>query len=83
MTNIEIEIMMTAGCTKEEAKKHLKNGSLIFEDFEENYEDYAKEWEYDEDELKKLKEMVDNKKPMADWDIVKYNDKTYYIEYAL
>lgn len=31
----EIKLLMLDRCTKSEAEKHLKNGSTIFEDFEE------------------------------------------------
>ena len=39
----QIEILMEDRCTKSEAEKHLKNGTTIFEDFEEN----CPHWEED------------------------------------
>ena len=42
----QIEILMEDRCTKSEAEKHLKNGTTIFEDFEENFDKYMKEWKY-------------------------------------
>ena len=41
---MEIEILMEDRCTKSEAEKHLKNGTIIFEDFEENFDKYMEEW---------------------------------------
>ena len=45
MTNIEI--LKMDGCTESEAKKHLKNGTTVFEDidFEKNLEIYRDEWD--------------------------------------
>ena len=42
----QIEILMEDRCTKSEAEKHLKNGTTIFEDFEENFDKYMEEWKY-------------------------------------
>ena len=43
---MEIEILMEDRCTKSEAEKHLKNGTIIFDDFEENFDKYMEEWKY-------------------------------------
>ena len=48
MTNIEV--LKMDGCTRAEAEKHLKNGTTIFEDFEENFDKYMEEWSFDEEE---------------------------------
>lgn len=31
----EIEILMEDGCTREDAKRHLEVGTIVYEDFEE------------------------------------------------
>lgn len=79
----EIELLMMDRCTKSEAEKHLKNGSTIFEDFEENIESYFDEWNIEEEDKDEYRKMVMNKIPVRDWGIVKDNGKTYYIMYAL
>ena len=40
----QIEILMEDRTTKSEAEKLLKNGTTIFEDFEENFDNYMEEW---------------------------------------
>lgn len=79
----EIEILMMDGCTKAEAEKHLKNGSVVFEDFEECFEIYMEEWGIDEDELPIYKNMIESKKPITDWGIVNDEGKTFYISYVV
>ena len=78
----EIEILMQDRCTKSEAEKHLNNGTIIFEDFEENFDFYMKELECDE-EKERYKKMIDTKAPIADWGVVEYDGHTYYIMYVL
>lgn len=85
----KIEILMEDRCTKSEAEKHLKNGTTIFEDLEENLQKYISEWDYLNDPndditfTEKVKKMVESKKPMDDWGIVEKDGKTYYIMYVL
>ena len=79
----EIEILMQDRCTKSEAEKHLKDGTIIFEDFEENLESYLDEWDIEEEDREPYRKMVTDKIPVADWGIVEQDGKTYYIEYAL
>ena len=82
----QIEILMEDRCTKSEAEKHLKNGTIIFEDFEENLDSYIKEFS-DEDvigfEEESFRKMVETKKPLSDWGVVEKDGKTYYIMYVL
>ena len=82
----QIEILMADRCTRAEAEKHLNNGTVIFEDFEENLDSYIKEFS-DEDivgfDEESFHQMVDTKKPLADWGIVEQDGKTYYIMYCL
>ena len=87
---MEINILIKDGCTKLEAEKHLKNGTTIFEDFEENFDKYMEEWKsccYDEEEYIKMvedyKKMIRTKEPVADWGVVKADGETYYIQYVL
>lgn len=80
---LEIKILMEDGCTASEAEKHLKNGTIIFDDFEENIETYLDEWDIDEEDREGYKKMITSKIPTRDWGIVEKDGKTYYIEYAL
>ena len=86
----QIEILMEDRCTKSEAEKHLKNGTTIFEDFEENFDKYMEEWKYlaeDEEEYNNMVEsyrnMIETGEPVTDWVVVKLEGKTYYIQYVL
>lgn len=79
----EIELLMLDRCTKSEAEKHLKNGSTIFEDFEENIESYLDEWNIEEEDKDEYRKMITDKIPARDWGIVEDNGKTYYIMYVL
>ena len=79
----EIELLMLDRCTKSEAEKHLKNGSTIFEDFEENIESYLNEWNIEDEDKNEYRKMVIDKIPVRDWGIVEDNEKTYYIMYVL
>lgn len=79
----DIEILMQDGCTRSEAEKHLQRGSAVIGDLEEHLEEYISEWELDEDEREKVKEMIRTKKPMTDWGIVQDGGKSYYIAYCL
>ena len=80
----EIEILMEDGCTREDAKRHLEVGTVVYEDFEEHIEDYLKELcRGDEDFEEELKKMVETKEPVPDWGIVELDEKTYYIMYCL
>ena len=87
---MEIEILMEDRCTRAEAEKHLKNGTTIFEDFEENFDKYMEEWKYlaeDEEEYNNMVEsyrnMIETGEPVTDWGVVKLEGKTYYIQYVL
>lgn len=79
----EIEILMMDGCTKAEAEKHLKNGSVVFTDFEEHFDDYVKEYNIEEEEISTYRKMIDEKVPAIDWGIVEKGGKTYCIMYVL
>lgn len=79
----EIKILMADNCTKSEAEKHLKDGTIIYEDLEENLDVYLKE--YDDEEFTALiKDMIKKKDGHAiGWGVVEENGKTYYINYVL
>lgn len=79
----EIEILMKDSCTRSEAEKHLNNGTIIFDDFVENFDSYMKEWDCDEEEKEMYKRMIDSKIPAMDWGVVDLDGKTYYIMYVL
>lgn len=86
----EIEILIEDRATKAEAEKLLKNGTTVFEDFEENFELYMDEWKSgfsDEEDYKKMvsdyKKMIETGEPATDWGVVKLDGKTYYIQYVL
>ena len=79
----QIEILMEDRCTKSEAEKHLKNGTTIFDDFEENFESYLDEWDIEEEEREAYRKMIETGNPVTDWGFVKVDGKTYYIQYVL
>ena len=79
----EIEILMSDRCTRAEAEKHLKNGTIIFEDFEENLESYLDEWDIEEEDRDEYRKMVKEKIPVKDWGVVEEDGKIYYIMYVL
>lgn len=81
----DIEILMMDGCTENESKRRLKNGTTVFEgeDFEKHFESYMDEWGIDEEERTEYKAMIDEKKPATDWGIVQHEGKTWYIMYVL
>ena len=83
---MEINILIKDGCTKSEAEKHLKNGTTIFEDFQENLDSYIKEFSDEETvgfDEKSFHKMVETKNPLSDWGVVEKDGKTYYIMYVL
>ena len=86
----DIDIIMLDGCTKSEAKNHLKNGTTVYNDFEENFDLYMDEWRsscVDEEEYTQMvdgyKKMIETGEPVTDWGVVKENGKAYYIQYVL
>ena len=79
----QIEILMEDRCTKSEAEKHLKNGTTIFDDFEEKCESYLDEWDIEEEEREAYRNMIETGIPATDWGVVKLEGKTYYIQYVL
>lgn len=79
----EIAILMEDHCTKAEAEKHLKNGTVVYPDFEENFDLYMNEWDADEEDIEMYRKMIENGKAAPDWGVVKYEQKTYYIQYVL
>lgn len=79
----EIAILMLDHCTKFDAEKHLKNGTVIYSDFEECFDEYINGWDFDNDYVEDLRNMVKTHKRVDGWSIVNYNGKTYYIEYVL
>lgn len=79
----QIEILMKDGCTKSEAEKFIKQGTTIYTDFEENFDDYMVEWYASEEDIEKYKQMIDTKIPATDWGVVEEDNKVYYIAYVL
>lgn len=79
----QIEILTLDGCTKLEAEKHLKNGTVIFTDLAENLESYLDEWNIEAEDRDEYHRMVNDKIHARDWGIVEDSGKTYYIMYVL
>lgn len=83
-TKREIEILMAAGRTKNDAERA---NCIIYEDLGENVEKYCEEWEYlnneEENCTEKIRKMVKTGIPAEDWGIAKLNNKIYYIQYIL
>ena len=80
-----VEILMMDGCTKSEAEKHLKNGTIVFdgEDFENNFYNYMNEWEIGVEDIPSYEIMIKERNPIEDWGIVEHDGKTFYIMYVL
>lgn len=85
----EIKILMEDGFTKSEAEKALKNGYIIYDDLEENFDKYMNEWKsgFDEDDYLKMvddfKKMITTGVTVRDWSIVIFEGKKYYIQACL
>lgn len=86
MTEMEkVEILLAdsrSRKTRKEAEKALKNGTIIFEDFEENLERYLDDWGVEEDDREEYREMVRTGKPMEGWGVAENRSETYYIMYV-
>lgn len=78
-----IKILMLDHCTKSEAEEHLIKGSVVFDDLAERLDEYSLQWGLDTDEVDILKRMIKTNIPPADWGVVEFEDKTYYIQYVL
>lgn len=88
MTMTDLEILMLDYCTKEEAEKHLKNGTQVFEaaDFENNFKlyfDIDENDENDEEIIKRFEAMFSGGKPANDFGVVEAEGKKWYIAYVL
>lgn len=84
-TEKSMEIIMEDRHTKKEAVAYLCNGTIIYEkeEFGKFFEQYMGEWDCDEEERAEYKKMIENNKPVFDWGIVNYENKTYFIDYVL
>ena len=80
---LNVEILVKDGCTRSEAENHLKNGTVIFDDFEENFNTYMEEWNCSPEQAAAYKDMVNTKNPVPDWGVVKVDSCTFYIMYSL
>lgn len=64
----EIEILMQDNCTRSEAEKHLKMGTVIYEDLtEETLEGYLDDWLVEEEYREEFRKMVKEGIPAKDW----------------
>lgn len=79
----KIKILMADGNTESEAIKCLKKDTVIYEDFEKYFDDYASDLCLSDSEIEIYKKMIETKKPVEDWAIVEEEGKTYYIQYGL
>ena len=84
-TEKDLLIIMEDGRTKSEAVDHLSNGTVVYEknDFAKFFNQYMDEWDCDEEERAEYKKMIENNKPVFDWGVVDYENKTYFIDYVL
>lgn len=80
--NNDIEILMFDGCSRKEAERFLKNGTIIIDDFEESFDSYMIEWDIDADVQEEYRKMIETKTPLTDWGIVSKDNKIYYIMYV-
>lgn len=81
----EIKILMENGSTRSEAEKHLKNGTIIFDeqDLKDNFDFYMDERCVEDEEKEKYRKMLETHEPVADWGVVENDGTYYYIEYVL
>ncbi len=81
----DLEILMMDNCTKAEAEKHLKNGTVVFDgkDFENNFDSYMDELGIEEEYRSEYEAMINEKKPVSDWGVVEHKVGTWYIMYVL
>lgn len=81
----KVNILMSDGDTRLEAKKHLTAGTIIIEsnDFEKNLESYLDELGLRDEDVKGIEDMIINDKPLPDWGVAYYNGLKYYILYFL
>lgn len=88
----DINILIADNCTRNEAIKHLNDGTIVYEDFEENFDYYIKEYqqqfadENDEDFIEYVEHMrllMEYKGRTSDESWVKYDGKWYFVEYCL
>lgn len=84
-TTKEMNILLSTGMTQHDAKKHMKMGAIIYEvnDYLNNFNEYADALE--EDAKTELRNFLKKGKDGTIWDndLTTYEDKKYYIEYAL
>lgn len=83
----EIAILMADKCTRKEAEKHLKKGTIVFESVKDWYESM------DESIQKVMEEDHDTDREglldlaasgmLVDTAVVNYDGNTYFIEYSL
>lgn len=81
----DLGILMLDGCTEEEAKKHLENGTTVFdgEDLAEHLEDYMDEWNIPEEDRQEYVDMIEGGEPVEGWSVVEYEHRAFYIAYVL
>lgn len=80
-----VEILMEDRCTRKEAERHLKNGTVPYEleDFTEHFDQFMEDWQEDEEGIEAYKKMLETKEPMDGYSFVEYNGKEYLISYCL
>lgn len=76
----EIEILMEDNCTRKEAEKYLKTGTVIYDSFEE-FRQSEIEAGTPEDELTTIEEL--REKSLSGLSAVTYEDHEYIITYCL
>lgn len=83
-TNTKMEILLSTGMTEHDAKKHLKNGAVIYDvqDYLDHFDVYA--GDLDEDDQEELKNFLQKGEEGTLWDndLVIYEGKKYFIEYV-
>ena len=84
-TNTKMEILLSTGMTEYDAKRHLKNGAVIYDvqDYLDHFDVYA--GDLDEDDQTELKKFLKKGEEGTLWDndLVIYEGKKYFIEYVL
>lgn len=83
----ELQILSSTGMTESDAKKHLKDGAIIYDldDYLNNFEEYTSPFDFEQEEKEEFKKFLETRKigSYRDNDLTKYDGKYFFIEYVL
>lgn len=83
----DMRILLLDGYKKDEAVRALERGTTVYDgdDFSANLESYLEEWQFDDEDAEKIREMVNSRGDTwaTDWSVVDDSGKLYYICHVL